>query len=782
MIRAGLQFCLRPFTVASSQTKSLSEIMGMEKLSAPSGSILEQYKLFTSQHPSCMVIMQVGDFYEFYGESAEKASRLLDIALGKTGSGVNKVPFTGFPVRSLQVHLGKLLKQGESVVICEQYQERHRNSFRRRISRIVTPGTITDAELLEAGQNNFLLAIEKGEGLCALAWSDISTGQVMLRSVSHDRLSAEIRRINPTEVLGSLIDGVKSIDSAVDPSCVELFYPEAVSFESFTELEMNALHRLLSYVKQTQLSSLPQLSIPTKSNEERFMFLPQSVLQSLEITNSDTKEGLISRLNLAKTAPGQRFFQERCLFPSMDINEINRRLDSVEYYVKNEEARLHVRQRLDGLTDFCRSYQRLRSGKSGFPLRDLKCVVDALNAGEELGKTHNLKIDGSLIEFKTMFEGSLDHSGSRIFRKGFNTELDSLYDELECNDDVKMMEEKLKDELQIDSLTVVSVRNVYYVEVPRNRPITHPDFHMETATTSKLRYKHKDVDSVVLQRELVQRSIQTLEQQLLFDISKMLNSDVMDKFIHDISELDVFAACAEIAETNQYCRPQLFSDSRYNVVMGRHPIVEQLRKSTFVRNSLSLSHFALVTGPNMGGKSTFLKQTALIAIMAQTGMFVPATKAEIGLVDAIFTRVGASDDITTNQSTFMVEMAETSEILRNATPRSLVLMDEVGRGTAWEEGYSLAYAIVKYLMDHVKARCLFATHYFELEGLVKARGQSLLKTDAAIGPDGSLTPFYSVTEGVAEHSFAIAVARAAGLPNVVLDEALRKWKELKERI
>ncbi len=742
--------------------------------------LLQQYVALRDRYPDYLLLFQVGDFYECFGEDAERLARALGLALTHKTSKDFTTPMAGIPIRAFEGYAERLLKMGFRLAIADQVEpaEEAEGLVRREVTQLLTPGTLVQEALLPR-EANYLAAVATGDGW-GLAFLDVSTGEfkgTVLKSKS--ALYDELFRHRPAEVL-------LAPELRENPDFLGEFqkrFPVMLSEADFTPMGegplalRRAVGALLAYVEKTQgaLSLRPFRPYDPGA----FMALPEATLRALEvfepIRGQDTLFGVLDE---TRTAPGRRLLQSWLRHPLLDQGPLEARLDRVARFVEDGALREGVRRLLFRLSDLERLATRLELGRSGprdlALLRRSLAILPELRAllGEEVALPDlsplREELEAALVE-----DPPLKISEGGLIREGYDPELDALRRaHAEGVAYFLQLEERERERTGIPTLKVgyhavfgyyLEVTRPYYERVPKDyRPLqTLKD--RQRYTLPEIREKERELfrlEALIRRREeevfLALREKARKEAEALREAARVL------------AELDVYAALAQVAVAYGYTRPRF--GPRLKVRGGRHPVVE--RKAAFVPNDLEMDHeLILVTGPNMAGKSTFLRQTALIALLAQIGSFVPAEEAELPLFDRILTRIGASDDLAGGRSTFMVEMEEVALILKEATERSLVLLDEVGRGTSSLDGVAIATAVAEALHER-RAYVLFATHYFELTGLQLPRLRNLHV--AAKEEEGGLVFYHQVLPGPASKSYGVEVARMAGLP----EEVLRRAKEV----
>lgn len=747
----------------------------------------------------------------------------------------NEIPMCGVPFHSYEPYLAKLIRSGFKVAICEQTETpeeaKKRGGYKalvnRDVIRVVTQGTLTEDTLLNARENNYLACLCENAGQFGLSWLDLSTGEFLVQPVERDQLSAAVDRIAPSELL--LQDRLAANDQLAQQKQVMTPQPSSLfdaqnaqkrleslfgvgtieSFGALSRAETAAAGALIDYVNRTQKGKMPHIFRPRRIVGGAVMDIDPATRRSLELTrtqNGERRGSLLDCIDRTVTGAGARLLQTRLSAPLTDLDGIIVRHNQVETFAEATALRDRLRQILRELPDLERALSRLTIGRGG--PRDLGMVRDALDTTETLrglllsaggdimtAFAHGLKSSTPLQQLRDTLTAALaenlpflDREGGFI-KTGYTADLDHLRG---LRDDAKRLIAQLQQKYREDTdinLLKISYNNVlgYFIEVParhadrmmvKDSDNTNPYIHRQTLannarfTTPELSELERDIASA---GEKALALEQNLFAGFVADVSAQ--SEDLGVLARAAADLDVAMAFAQLAIDANYIRPQMDNSTSFNIEGGRHPVVEAaLSKSggVFVPNDCCLDpaqKLWLLTGPNMAGKSTYLRQNALIAILAQTGSFVPASSAKIGTVDKCFSRVGASDDLARGHSTFMVEMVETATILNQATDRSLVILDEIGRGTATYDGLSIAWACVEQLHDVLKCRSIFATHYHELTSL-----QSRLNTLACYSMqvrewEGDVIFLHSVAKGAADRSYGIHVARLAGLPHNVVARA-----------
>ncbi|EPD3243782.1 DNA mismatch repair protein MutS [Cronobacter sakazakii] len=784
--------------------------------------MMQQYLKLKAQHPDILLFYRMGDFYELFYDDAKRASQLLDISLTKRGASAGEpIPMAGVPHHAVENYLAKLVNLGESVAICEQIGDpaTSKGPVERKVVRIVTPGTISDEALLQERQDNLLAAIwqdSKGFGYATL---DISSGRFRV-SEPQDRetMAAELQRTNPAELLYaedfaemSLIEGRRGmrrrplwefeLDTARQQLNLQFGTRDLVGFGvENAPRGLCAAGCLLQYVKDTQRTSLPHIRSITMERQQDGIIMDAATSRNLEITQNlagGVENTLASVLDCTVTPMGSRMLKRWLHMPVRDTSVLRHRQQAIAALMEySTEIQPVLRQvgdlerilaRLALRTARPRDLARMRHAFQQLPtLNTLLAEIDAeyvQTLREQMGDFAELRdlLERAIIEAPPV----LVRDGG-VIAPGYHEELDewrALADG--ATDYLDRLEIREREKLGIDTLKVgFNAVHGYFIQVSRGQSHMVPIHYVRRQTLKNAeRYiipELKEYEDKVLTSK---GKALALEKQLYDELFDLLLPHLaeLQKSAAALAELDVLTNLAERADTLNYHCPTLTDKPGIRLVEGRHPVVERVLNEPFIANPLSLSpqrRMLIITGPNMGGKSTYMRQTALIVLMAYIGSFVPAEQAEIGPIDRIFTRVGAADDLASGRSTFMVEMTETANILHNATEHSLVLMDEIGRGTSTYDGLSLAWACAESLANRIKALTLFATHYFELTQLPeKMEGVANVHLDAIEHGD-TIAFMHSVQDGAASKSYGLAVAALAGVPKEVIKRARQKLREL----
>jgi DNA mismatch repair protein MutS len=791
--------------------------------------MMRQYQEAKAQHPGMLLLFRMGDFYETFDDDAELAARVLGLTLTSRDK---QVPMAGFPHHQLEHYLRKLLHAGHRVAVCDQVEDPAlaKGLVKREVTRVVTAGTVTEDELLDPKANNHIAAVVVGaRGLLGLAWADLSAGTFWAADVTFDRLADELARIAPAECLIAERDGPKLEDAlrAAPPRTIAprpdwTFDPattrEALckqfgvitmagfGFESDHQPGLVAAGALVLYLQETFKSDLRHLRTIRPFRQVEHLLLDEVTRRSLELTRTLRDGGrdgsLLSALDRSVTTMGARLLQDWLIAPLADRAAIEARLDAVGELRADHRLRQELRTVLEEASDLQRLTARASTGRA--TPRDLAAVgrtlkllpklkakltgrrsalLSRLEDNLELCPDLREALDAALVD-----DPPLSAKEGGVIRDGYKPQLDELRTiTREGKTWIAQFQAKEITRTGIASLKV-GFNQVfgYYIEITNANAAKAPTDYIRKQTLKNAeRYITPDLKEYEEKVLGAQDKIYSLEYELFVELREKVAAQTARLLgtAEVMATLDVLASLAELAAARQYVRPELSDDAVLHVEAGRHPVLDQtLLAGTFVPNDIDLGPeggiFWLVTGPNMAGKSTFLRQNALIALMAHVGSFVPAKSATVGVTDRIFTRVGASDELVRGQSTFMVEMTEAANILNNATPRSLVILDEIGRGTSTYDGVSLAWAITEHLHDCVGCRSLFATHYHELAQLADSlpglRNYNVLVKEQADG----IVFLHRIAPGGADKSYGIHVARLAGVPTAVVERAEQVLLEL----
>ncbi|MEX0610334.1 MAG: DNA mismatch repair protein MutS [Balneolaceae bacterium] len=788
---------------------------------------MRQYNQIKQEHPGTVLLFRVGDFYETFSDDAKLVSKELGITLTKRNNGGDQTPLAGFPYHALDNYLPKLVKKGYKVAVCEQTEDPEeakkagRKIVEREVTEITTPGVTLSEKLLDHKRNNYIASVFWNGSTAGIAFSDISTGEFALSQVDEKHLDSLLAAIQPSELLvqsklkNKLPDSFNHFNiTFIEDWVYEGDYGyklltghfETHSLKGFGVEELKiaqvAAGSLMHYMQETQKAYLRHLRRLYAYESNEFMSLDAATKRNLELTASIQAGGtdgtLISILDQTNTAMGGRLLRRWIMRPLKKLKPIQHRLDAVEKFYKAHDIRTAIREELNQVGDLERLISRICIGRTN--ARDVVQLKLSLAQIPRI-KSQFTNIEDPLLEdisgrLKLLIEvqerintalgddppASLRDGG--MIRNGFNKELDELRDIAQNG---KKYIAKIKDDLakehNISSLKIGYNKVFgYYIEVTNSHKDKVPDSFIRKQTlVNAERYitpELKEVEEKVLSAE--ERS-KTLEYELFEELRLYVSefADDIQQVAFAIAELDCLQSFAEVGFRNNYAKPEVREDDEIDIRKGRHPVVEKSLPlgEPFIPNDTRLNNsehqILIITGPNMAGKSIILRQTGLIVLLAQVGCFVPAESAKIGMVDKIFTRVGASDNLAAGESTFLVEMNEAANILNNATPRSLILLDEVGRGTSTFDGLSIAWSLAEYLHNHapVAAKTLFATHYHELNELEQMYDRAKNFNVQVKEHDGKVIFLRKLVRGGADHSYGIQVADMAGLPKVVIERA-----------
>lgn len=789
--------------------------------------LMRQYNDIKEQNPGTILLFRVGDFYETFSDDAILVSKELGITLTKRNNGGDQTPLAGFPFHALDSYLPKLVKKGYKVAVCDQTESPEeakkagRKIVEREVMEITTPGVTMSDKLLETKRNNYIASIYWGKDRIGVAFSDISTGEFGLSEVGENQLDSLLAAIQPSEVL---IQSEKKNKleqeflrfniSYIDDWVYEGDYGYKIltehfkthSLKGFGVEELKIAHfaagSLLHYMQETQKAYLRHLRRIYAYESNEFMSLDPATKRNLELTASLQEGGLdgtlISIMDKTSTAMGGRLLRRWIMRPLKRMKPIQQRLDAVEELFKSHDTRNTLREELEQVGDLERLISRICVGRTN--ARDIVQIklslVQIPRIKSQFAAIDNLLLKDISERMKLMIEvqerigtALADDPPASIrdgnmIREGFNSELDELRDIAKNG---KTYIAKIKDQLSAEtgiSSLKIGYNKVfgYYIEVTNAHKDKVPETFIRKQTlVNAERYitpELKEIEEKILSSE--ERS-KTLEFELFEEVRLFVAeyADDIQQIAFAIAQLDCLQGFAEIAFRNNYAKPEVRDSEEILIKKGRHPVVEQSLPlgEPFIPNDIELNNseqqIMIITGPNMAGKSIILRQTGLIVLLAQVGSFVPAESVSIGLVDKIFTRVGASDNLAAGESTFLVEMNEAANILNNATPRSLVLLDEVGRGTSTFDGLSIAWSLAEYLHNHtsVAAKTLFATHYHELNELEQMYDRIKNFNVQVKEHDGKVIFLRKLIRGGADHSYGIQVANMAGLPDIVINRA-----------
>ncbi len=788
--------------------------------------MMRQYNEIKRQHKDALLFFRMGDFYELFFEDAKVASKVLGITLTSRSKGDGAVPMAGVPHHAVESYIRRLIKAGYKVAICDQLQnpDEAKGVVDRGVTRIITPGTVTEDALLEDKSNNYLMAILETNTLLGLSWMDLSTGRFEVEDIRKERLLDEFARLNPSELLmpeetvrnnTALIERIQaeyhgmitsrpdwefSKDSAYR---VLLEHFGTSSLEGFGCEEVGpaigAAGAVIQYLKETQKTSLKHIVKIQKYQTDNRVLIDKSTQQSLELTQTmrtyEREGSLLSVIDQTKTPMGARLMREHIISPLRVPSKIRYRQLGVYELFEKSELRREIRNLLNNVYDIERISTKISCGRAN--ARDLVSLKQSLSKLPALKERLSFFMSDILISIEQQLD-TLEEAQSLIntaivpepphtikdggiIREGYDATLDELrYISKNGKSWIANFEAEEIARTGINSLKVGYNKVFgYYIEVTNTHKDNIPPIYIRKQTLKNaerfITPELKDYEAKVLTAD---ERAKDLEYDLFLQIREQVGTFTsrIQRTSEEIALIDVLSTLATVAEENRYIMPEITDGLELKIVDGRHPVLDRkLAGESFVPNDINLDgnrdNIMIITGPNMAGKSTYIRQVAILVLMAQMGSFIPAKEAVIGVVDRIFTRVGASDELSRGQSTFMVEMNETANILNNATERSLIILDEVGRGTSTFDGVSIAWAITEYIHQHVRARTLFATHYHELTELALLFPE-IKNYNIAVREWGDEIIFLrKIVEGGTDKSYGIHVARLAGIPKEVIQRA-----------
>ena len=801
--------------------------------------MMKQYLEIKEEYYEEILFYRMGDFYEMFFNDAKVASSVLDITLTKRGQwNNNDIPMCGIPFHSSESYLSKLISNGYKVALCEQFNDlendikKNKGPMKRKVVRVITPGTILEESFFDDNPNNFLCSWNEVNGSHSISWVDLSTGIFCVQKIDMNQsnsIETALERLAPRELLMPLKMKEKKpnyfkgcvtfqadslFQSDVCEERLKKFYKikSLVAFGEFSRSCISTAGAILGYVSLTQKGKLPLLKKIKQWKSIEVMEIDIFSRKSLELlkTQSGEKNGsLFNAINQTLTSGGTRLLLERLNGPSLDKLEINKRLDTVSNFVSENLLRKKIRDVLKLIPDIERSLSRIQFDRGG--PRDLISIKTGCEKAYEISKlisdhdftfskkelneiSKNLTIDiGFIKELDLAITESppLFARDGNFIKKGFSNELD----------EIKLIRDNSREKILSLQLRYINQTGIQSLKIKFNNVL---GYHLEVRKTHETKLLEQDefihrqgtaqasrfttAELVNIESKLTDARFKSLNIELEIYESLVKNclqrSEKLLSIFQGISSLDVAIGFAELAYKWNYSRPEISNERIFNVVSGRHPVIEQIlykeKDESFISNNCNLSDqiIWLITGPNMGGKSTFLRQNAIINIMAQMGSFVPAEKATIGISDRIFSRVGSGDDLSRGQSTFMVEMIETASILNHATEKSFVILDEIGRGTSTWDGLSLAWSIIEKLHNDLNCKTLFATHYHELTTLERSLKKLSLKTLEAKEYKDEIIFLYNLVNGSANKSYGLEVAKLAGVPFDVIKRAKAILKSL----
>lgn len=794
--------------------------------------LMKQYKDIKSDYKDSILFFRLGDFYEMFFEDAIKASKELGLTLtSRNKERDQNVPLAGVPYHSANSYIAKLVSKGYKVAICEQTEDPKaaKGIVKREVVKIITPGTIIDVDSLDSKSNNYLMSIKVTENKIGIAYIDITTGEFKVTEINEDteymQLFSELNKIEPKEVLltssfyetikDKIDDFVQKNDATIsivnkvrDSEKLLTDYFGIVSLESYgikgKKSVIEAATIALDYAMTMQLENDLTVEKIEFLNVSNYADINSITRKNLELTKSQREKtvygSLLWVLDKCKSSMGTRLLKRYINNPLLDIEEITKRQNDVQYFIDNILVREDLKEKLENIYDLERLLGKVifgsENGKDLTALKNtVKASIEIIQILKDTSFFNDININ-VLIGIYRLIDESIDENApftvreGNIIKRGYNAELDEIYKIMNSGKDFLLeIEKKEKEATGIKNMKIKYNKVFgYFIEVTKSNLDMVPDTYIRKQTlTNAERFvtpELKKYEDTIINSKA---KIEDMEYYLFKEVSTKVKECKTDlvKLAEKLAYLDVIVSFSTVAIENDYIRPEITNDFSIDIKDGRHPVVEKLiGRSDFVSNDTLLTEkerFTVLTGPNMSGKSTYMKQVALISIMAQTGSYVPASSAKLSVVDKYLTRIGASDDILTGQSTFMVEMSEVSNIINNATERSLIILDEVGRGTSTFDGVSIATAISEYIHEKIKAKTIFATHYHELTEL-ENRYENIVNYRIEVEEKAGKVMFLrNIVKGGADKSYGIEVAKFAGLPKEILHESKKILHRLEQK-
>lgn len=815
-------------------TKSFHLAKSSKEKGSSETPLMKQYNAIKVKHPESLLLFRVGDFYETFGQDAVTASKILGIILTKRKNGAaSHIELAGFPHHSLNTYLPKLVRAGERVAICDQLEDPKltKKIVKRGVTELVTPGVSFNDEVLEQRKNNFLCGIYLSDKTHGISFLDVSTGEFLVAEGNHEYLQKLISGFRPSEIIFQK-NKKTDFENAFGSDHYTFRLDEWIFTKDYAEETLNnqfqtktlkgfgidnlpkatvAAGAIFHYLGENQHKRLDHITSIARIEEERYVWLDRFTVRNLELLSSTNENAktLSDILDETQTAMGGRMLKRWMVLPLKNKAPIERRLSVVSFLKEHQELSFELSQRLKNIGDLERLISKVAVGKVNprevahlkrtlTEIPSIKTLLQKKSNPKGLSEMLN-KLDSceklvALIDRTLAEEPAGQFGKGEVIHSGWNKELDELREiAYHGKDFLAEMQKRESERTGIPSLKI-AFNNVfgYYIEVRNAHKDKVPEEWIRKQTlVNAERYITEEL-KVYEQKILgAEEKILVLEQRLFQELILEMGAYILpiQTNAQILGRIDCLLSFATVAEKHNYCKPSINEGTKLNISKGRHPVIEQAMPlgEPYVANNLMLDpesqQIMMITGPNMSGKSALLRQTALIVLMAQMGCFVPAESAEIGVVDKVFTRVGASDNISSGESTFMVEMNETASILNNISPRSLILLDEIGRGTSTYDGISIAWAIAEYLHESKKAKCktLFATHYHELNEMTH-KFKRIKNFNVAVKEVGKKILFIrKLTEGGSEHSFGIHVAKMAGMPSSVLRRSEQMLQELESR-
>ena len=797
---------------------------------------MKQFHHFKEKYPDAILFFRMGDFYETFYEDAKTCSRVLGLTLTSRSKGTNPIPLAGVPYHAVDGYLKKMLQAGYKVAVCEQVEDPKtaKTVVKRDVVRILTPGTLTDDMLLNAKEDNFLCAVNLASKTASLSWVDISTGHFFAQQLPEEKLLDEILRISPAECLlpdrrGELFEAhakkltgqISQLTGAIITERPGWYFDQhqakqrllkhfgTATLEGFGIVDgdetIPAAGAIIEYLNETQKTTLGHISAIKKIERKNFLQIDTTSLRSLEILRTmrteSQKGSLLQCIDQTLTGMGGRMFRNRLCMPSCDPGEIELRQDAVEEFKETSIKLTDIRKQLSNISDTERIAARVSTFRAN--PRDLVALAATLRQIPLLRQTlQSCQADmllqlakqcDSMDELADLLESAIEPDSpvhlrdGGFIKRGFNKELDGLRS-------ISRDGQSWLREYQKNQIERTGIRNLkigynkvfgFYIEINHSAADKAPlDYVRKQTIKNAERYiteELKDYETKALTAEEKALELEVkLFEQIRSEAAQYINR--LQKLAETVAQIDCLSSLGYLAVRRNYIRPKITQGCELNINEGKHPVLAETLGSEFVPNDVEIGEScgdcAIITGPNMSGKSTYIRQVALLVLMAQTGSFIPARDATIGLVDRIFTRVGASDELVRGQSTFMVEMTETANIINNATEKSLVILDEVGRGTSTYDGLSLAWAITEHIATKIKCRTLFATHYHELTELAELFTNVKNLNVAVREWAGEVVFLHKILPGGTDKSYGIHVAKLAGVPKSILARSAEILEDL----
>ena len=785
----------------------------------------EQYQKIKSEYQDFIILFRLGDFYETFNEDAIRISRVLGITLTSRGKDENKTPLAGIPYHALPNYMPKIVDAGLKVVIAEQMEEPIPGKLvERKVTKVITPGTVMDENSLDSSKNNYIACISKFKNEYLFAYSDLSTGALFVFSTQHvNQLKLEVNKINPAEILTSKkeFELVKTLSNKVietiDDNKFELNYASECLLSQLGVLSVKGFGIndddpliivagvLVSYLKECQKGELKHIKSLKKYSYSDYMQLDPETIRNLELiysSNGNDHNTLYNVLNKSSTAMGKRNLRRWIVYPLINKDKLQDRLDSVQVFFDNPILVNDIDSVLDKIADIERISGRIGTASANprdlialkLSLQNISSIIEVLDTQSDLSarlKTLINKFKETDSELRKcvnnvieIINNSIDDEPSAtlsdvgIIKKGFNEQVDEIRE-------LRQNSKQILTKMQMDEVSKTGITSLkisfnsvfgYYIEVTKTHTSKVPENYIRKQTLANAeRYitqELKELEEKILSSE---DKLLKLEQNLFIEVRSKIAEFITEiqEVAEIIAEIDCYISFAKVARENRYTKPELLSNNTLLIEESRHPVIERI-VTEFVPNSVEFDNQNLIhilTGPNMSGKSTYIRQVALITLMAQIGSFVPAKKMRFGIVDRIFTRVGATDNLSKGESTFMVEMNETANILNNATENSLIILDEVGRGTSTYDGVAIAWSIIEFIFEKLKSKTLFATHYHELINLETQYKAIANYNVEVLEVKGEIMFKHKIVKGGTNRSYGVHVAKLAGIPSEVLTKA-----------